>query len=162
MCSHGVAVSRTLPLSTLYLINSTWSDNWNFRELSSFNSFCRILWAHDCESLRRVVRSLYSGTCSTLHSLKNLLRLLGRSASFFLHGLGIGLSKAIFFTLGLGVGRCKGIPLGLGVGLEILWKPQRQFALALNVHSNPFHFVAEHFIAIIMHKKFSLIGVLAK
>ena len=76
-----------------------------------------------------------------------------------------GLSMAVFFTLGLGVGRltpCKGIPLDLGVGLESLWKPQRPFTLALNVHVNPFRFVAEPFITIIIHKSFSLIGELAK
>ena len=82
-----------------------------------------------------------------------------------MRGLGTGLSKAVFFTLGFGVGRpkpCKGIPLGLGVGLESLWKPQRPFALALNVHGNPFRFVAEHFIAIITHRNFGLIGELVK
>ena len=91
-----------------------------------------------------------------------------------MRGLGIGLfgcsSKAVFFTLGFGVGRCKGILLGLGIGrpnpykgvplgLESLWKPQRPFTLALNVHSNPFRFVAEHFITIIRHKICCLIGV---
>ena len=83
----------------------------------------------------------------------------------FVCGLGTDLSMAVFFTLGLGVGwptPCKGIPLGLGVGLESLWKPQRPFTLALNVHGNPFRFVAAHFITKIIENCFCLIGELVK